>query len=144
MSGTLVLILRIFLALCLYGFLTWAIVTIWRELREQVRLTGAPSIPDLSLSMVNGEENSPITYHSPEILIGRNQNCDYPIPDDTVSARHARLSFHHNHWWVEDFKSTNGTFLNDERVNMPTVIVSGDELRCGQINMLITIAEKNR
>jgi pSer/pThr/pTyr-binding forkhead associated (FHA) protein len=64
--------------------------------------------------------------------------------DDTVSARHARLSYHHNQWWVEDLQSRNGTYLNDERVSVPTVIVSGDELRYGQVATLIEIDEKSR
>lgn len=144
MSGTIVFILRVLLTLCLYGFLFWAVLTIWRDLREQSQFLSSPSIPNLTLARLEAEENQRISFNASEIIVGRSQNSDYSLLDDTVSAHHARFSYHHNHWWVEDIKSTNGTFLNDERVNVATVVVSGDELRCGQVNLLITIAEKNQ
>ena len=144
MSGVVVFFLRILLTLCLYGFLIWAIVTIWRDLRSQGQLLSAPPIPNLTLAIQESEDMRRLSFDAAEIAIGRSQSSDCSIPDETVSARHARLRYHHNQWWVEDLKSTNGTFLNDEPVSVPTVVVSGDELRCGQINLLITIAEKNR
>lgn len=143
MSGILLLILRILLAAALYAFLGWAVITIWRDLRAQGRAISAPEIPSLSLTAVEperGGEMGPV--ETAELIIGRSTNCDHLITDETVSARHARLSYHHNQWWVEDLKSTNGTYLNDERVNVPTVMVSGDELRCGQARMLVAIVEK--
>jgi len=140
MSGIVVLILRILLAVLLYGFLGWSLVTIWRDLRTQSQLLSKPIIPELIINKT-GEENSQ-SFAIPEVTIGRSPNSEYPIVNDTVSARHARLSYHHNQWWVEDLNSTNGTYLNDERLSFPTVIVSGDELRCGKVSLLIRIEEK--
>lgn len=143
MSGIILLILRILLAAALYTFLGWAVITIWRDLRAQGRSISAPEIPAISLSALEqqrGGEMGPV--ENAEIIIGRSTSCDHSIVDETVSARHARLSYHHNQWWVEDLKSTNGTYLNDERVNVPTVMISGDELRCGQVRMLVAIFEK--
>lgn len=139
MTGIVVLILRILLAASLYGFLGLALFTIWRDLRSQSQMISAPDIPTLA---IKASEAEPVqTFATSEVILGRSLNCDFPIPDETVSARHARLSYHHNQWWVEDLHSTNGTFLNDERVTVPTVIVSGDELRCGQVVMILSIAE---
>ncbi len=147
MSGIVlvILILRILLVASLLGFLGWALWAIWQDLRAQGRFISAPVIPTLKLTRldeVGTAEQAQETFNSPEIIIGRSMVSDYPIADETVSARHARFSYHHNHWWVEDFRSTNGTFLNDERVSVPTVIVSGDELRVGQFSLLIEITEK--
>lgn len=142
-SGIIVFILRILLAVTLYGFIAWALITIWRELRAQGQLLSAPRIPALLLTRLDGADQPPKSYAEPEIIIGRSKNCDYAIGDETVSARHTRLSFHHNQWWAEDLKSTNGTFLNDERISMPTVIIPGDELRCGQIGLVIGIEDLN-
>ena len=144
MSGILVLILRIALLASLYGFLGWAMYTIWRELRAQGSLISSPQIPVLTLAL-SGDANPADrkVFEVPEIILGRSSTNEYPIQDNTVSSRHARLSFHHNQWWLEDLHSTNGTFLNDERVSVPTVIVAGDELRIGSINLLIGIGEKN-
>lgn len=143
-SGILVLILRILLALILFGFVGWALLTIWRELRTQAQMLSSPRIPALMISRLDGVELPPHSFVDPEVIIGRSKNCDYAITDETVSARHTRLSFHHNQWWAEDLKSTNGTFLNDERISVPTVIIPGDELRCGQVGLVIGIDEMNQ
>lgn len=146
MSGIVVLILRILIDILLFGFLAWAMLTIWRDLKAQSQSLSAPDIPTITLTRVRedeaGEESQSFVNQA-EITIGRSALSDYPIADDTVSARHARLSYHHNQWWVEDLQSTNGTFLNDERVSVPTVIVSGDELLCGQVSLIIKLEDKN-
>lgn len=149
MTGIIVLILRIFLVASLYGFIGWAVITLWRDLKIQSQSLSSPQIPTLSLARIpsTGEAQpieEPKVYNRSEVIVGRSNHCDEIIQDETVSARHARLSYHHNQWWAEDLKSTNGTFLNDMRVIGPTVIVSGDELRCGQISLLIGIEEKGR
>jgi pSer/pThr/pTyr-binding forkhead associated (FHA) protein len=142
MTGTVILILRFILLAFLYGFLAWALYLIWRDLKAQSQSISAPFIPTLSLTLLDTEEGAEQQFSEAEIFIGRSVNNDFPISHDTVSARHSRLSYHHNQWWLEDLNSTNGTYLNDERVMGPTVVVSGDELRCGQINMLIRLADK--
>jgi pSer/pThr/pTyr-binding forkhead associated (FHA) protein len=50
------------------------------------------------------------------------------------------LSYHHNQWWLEDLGSTNGTLLNQEKLTIPTVVISGDEFRCGETRFTITLA----
>lgn len=143
-SGIVFLVLRLLLAASLYAFLGWALLTIWRDLRASGQLISAPVIPPITLTPLESDKGEPQMLDTPEVFIGRSSSSNYPISDDTVSARHARLSYHHQQWWVEDLRSTNGTYLNDEPVSVPTVIVSGDELRCGQVSLLITIDEKGR
>jgi pSer/pThr/pTyr-binding forkhead associated (FHA) protein len=142
MTGIVVLILRILLLACLYGFLIWAFLTIWRDLRAQSQQLSAPFIPPLTMLPVEEVDQQPQVFSIPEVIVGRSLTSDFTITHDTVSARHARFSYHHNQWWVEDLNSTNGTFLNDERVSMATVVVSGDELRCGQVNLSIRVDDK--
>jgi hypothetical protein len=139
MSGIIVLILRVLLTLSLYAFLGLAIYTIWRELHLSNQLIARQKVPALTITNMEYEESESASFPTPEIIIGRETDADYPIANETVSAQHARLSYHHKQWWVEDLQSTNGTFLNDERVDTPTVIIPGDELRCGKVSLLITI-----
>lgn len=139
MSELIVFAFRILLAALLYGFLGWGLVTIWRDLRTQGQFLSKPNIPPLLVSKP-GEE-PPQSFTIPEVIIGRSGRSDYAITNETVSARHARLSYHHNQWWVEDLNSTNGTYLNDERLSVPTVVISGDELRCGKVSLSIRIEE---
>ncbi|HEX2981812.1 MAG TPA: FHA domain-containing protein [Anaerolineaceae bacterium] len=139
MTGTVILILRLLMALALYAFLAAAIYTIWRDLRAQAEAVSVRQIPALLLRHQANPPEQPREFKSPEVVIGRDPSCELIIANETVSAHHARLSYHHNQWWLEDMQSTNGTFLNDERVYTPIVVISGDELRCGEEFFEITI-----
>jgi len=133
MSAPFVLALRLLLAMSLYAFLGWTLVTIWRELNAQGSMLAGRKIPGISLDIKVADK--PIIQHyftQPEILLGRDSHCDIPLRDDTVSMRHARLSHHHGQWWLEDLGSTNGTRLNQETLSIPTVIISGDHIQCGK------------
>jgi hypothetical protein len=142
MTGILILIFRILLIISLYVFLGWALLTLWRELRASQMLASAQKGPVLTIHRLEGEKPAQEFTHS-QILIGRDPDCEVHLAHEMVSAQHARLSFHHNQWWIEDLSSTNGTFLNDERVFAPTVLISGDEVRCGRTSLNITFENKN-
>lgn len=141
MSEVIVLILRILMAAALYIFLGWAVIILWRDLQRQSQALGKRKIPAVTLSWYSDHQETVRQFTSPEVSIGRDPASDCHLQDETISARHARLSFHHNQWWLEDLNSTNGTFLNLEKLDVPTVIVTGDEMRCGQISVQIDIRE---
>lgn len=142
MSGYVVFGLRILLIIALYGFLILALATIWRDFRQQSQDILHRRVPAILITPLDIDEVPVQEFAKPEVIIGRDQTCDYPLPDDAVSSRHLRLAFHHNQWWAEDLQSTNGTFLNDDRIFTSTVIITGDEIRCGKVNLLLTISEK--
>lgn len=139
MTGVVLLVLRFLLALILYGFLAWALYTLWRELRSQADFLAVRQAPSIALDSPDG--NLAFRFNKPEISIGRDPSSDCPIEDMTVSTQHARLSYHHNQWWVEDLGSTNGTYLNQEPVSTPLVLTVGDQIRCGQVVLNISISE---
>ncbi len=141
MSALLVLIFRGFMAVCLYGFLIWAIYTIWVDLQTQIAVLQSRKTPVLSLAVTNMLDDQSSSFSIPEIVIGRSPTCAYIIHNETVSSTHARLTYHHDQWWLEDLRSTNGTFLNDEKVSTAIVVMNGDELRCGQVNIRVAIEE---
>ena len=142
MTAIIVLILRILMAVALYGFIVWVVLTLWRDLQQQARALSGRTIPPLTLSapQLNPPLAQQITNH--EVIMGRDPGCDLIITNETVSARHAKLSFHHKQWWIEDLRSTNGTYLNDESVQTATVIISGDDLRLGEVQFQINIDSK--
>lgn len=144
MSGILVLILRILLAIALYAFIGWALYTLWRELKLQTQLLQPGRIPALRIRLVSGAPEEEHTFTQPEVIIGRDPGCDLALVHETVSSRHARLNFHHNQWWVEDLQATNGTYLNDNRLEISTVLVNGDEIRCGQVILEIHNDERKK
>lgn len=141
MSAIVVLVLRVLMAAALYGFVGWAFYTLWRSLQQQSEDLALRRVPALSICLEGEDADKARHFSNTEVVIGRDAGCDYPIPDETISARHARLSYHHKQWWVEDLYSTNGTYLNQEPLTTSTVIVSEDELRCGQVTLLISIGK---
>ena len=132
MIATIVLILRLALAVALYAFLAWALWTLLQELRQQGERLAGQKLPEITLSIKN-EQNPETTRHfsQPEIMIGRDPNCDLSLMDEALSAHHARLTHHHGQWWLEDLNSTNGTFLNREKLTTAAVIITGDQIKCG-------------
>ena len=140
MSGQTLLLVRILLAAALYAFLGMALLILWRDLKRQAENVIAAQSPPITLLR---EGQTSFHFTKPEITIGRDPACDATLEDKTVSNEHARFSFHHNQWWLEDLQSTNGTFLNEERVSAPTVITTSDLVRCGQVVLSIRIGSNN-
>jgi len=141
MSGPVVFVLRLLLTVSLYAFLAWAFTSLWRDIKLQSTLLAARKIPPISLTLSQAGQIAHIRrFIQPEVTIGRDPACECPVEDESISARHARLSYHHNQWWLEDLDSTNGTLLNQEKLAMPTVVISGDEFRCGSILFTVVLA----
>ena len=138
LSAPVLLGLRLLLALILYGFLGLALGLTWKNLRATTQRLAAPQFPRLAL-LPASSETEPGYYNIQMVLVGRDPASDLHLDDPTISARHARLSFHHGQWWLEDLHSRNGTLLNQEAVTEPVVITDGDQLRCGQVELRIYI-----
>jgi len=143
MSGPILLIIRLLMVLALYAFLGLVLVILWRDMKRQGELLSSKKVPIIKLMNLPKEKARIFQFTIPEILIGRDPSCECQLNDDTVSANHARLTFHHNKWWIEDLGSKNGTYLNQEHIPEPLVVTSGDQLRFGQIVMQVTIDDKD-
>lgn len=137
--ATLLLLVRAGITLALYTFLLWAFWLLWQELSAHTQMINSRQTPaiKLQIAMPNGMQT--LLFQEPEIFIGRDASCQCILPDATISAQHARLSFHHQQWWIEDLNSTNGTFIHEEAVSTPAVLTSGDHVRCGRVEIGVQI-----
>lgn len=143
MIGALMLFLRALLAVSLYAFLAWAFFSLWRDFHQQGTNLSKRRVPALNLTIRRSELISQSrTFSQAEITIGRDPVCECPVEDDSISARHARLSYHHNQWWLEDLGSMNGTLLNQVKLQMPTVVMSEDEFVCGETHFWVTVTDQ--
>lgn len=144
MTGSVLLILRLLMTAALYTFLGLALYLLWRDLQRQAEYLTSRKVAPLTLEQpaASGETRLPrFTFVQTEVLIGRDPACDCNLDDRTVSARHARLRYHHSQWWLEDLGSTNGTFLNDEPVSGPMVVTNGDKVRFGSLVLEVKTGE---
>jgi pSer/pThr/pTyr-binding forkhead associated (FHA) protein len=137
MSAVVVLILRILIAVALYAFVAWAFFLLWKTLRKPADARSGSGIPALTLQPAKNTGMEPQRFEVEEVLVGREKSCRLCLSDDTISARHALLSFHNKQWWVEDLGSTNGTYLNTLPVTTPTVLVKGDALAFGKVSLVV-------
>ena len=64
-----------------------------------------------------------------DVVVGRNEACDVVLKSSGVSGKHARLCVKEGRLSIEDLGSTNGTFVNGERVAKPTPLENGDRVK---------------
>ena len=65
-----------------------------------------------------------------EIIVGRGSEFDMVLDEDMVSRRHAKLATYHGQIVLQDLKSTNGTFVNGERITVAR-LKTGDKVLVG-------------
>jgi diguanylate cyclase (GGDEF)-like protein len=68
------------------------------------------------------------------IAIGRDTESDIVMDEETVSRRHARIERGGDHASLVDLGSTNGTYINDERIPpySPVALADGDRVKVGR------------
>ncbi len=133
------LILRILMFICLYAFLGTATWLLWKSISGSMLRKGTIAIPTLTLATTIDEEQVIRTFTSSEVTIGRNPDSDLVLKDETVSGRHGRMTYHLNQWWYEDLKSTNGSWLEDLKIEEPIVVKDSDSIYCGDVFFKIYI-----
>ncbi len=131
----LLLAMRVLLALLLYAFLVLVLVTLWKDLRKA---RAEPAAPTAHLVIVEGPGQGGCRPLSQVNTLGRAADNTLSLADETVSAYHARLSYHGGQWWLEDLGSRNGSWVNDIPVDQPLVITYGDVIRLGRVRLHLT------
>jgi pSer/pThr/pTyr-binding forkhead associated (FHA) protein len=72
------------------------------------------------------------------LTIGRTPDNNLALPDSQVSRHHARIARQPEGFVIEDLNSTNGTFINGQRVTRQR-LQSGDEIQIGQTTMIVEL-----
>lgn len=129
-------VLRLAFVALIYVFFFVVARALWRDLRASVAGAGQALG---RLIVVAGPEDGPRAGTSYPLdavnTIGRDVNNSLVIDDSYVSAEHAVLTFRGRSWFVEDNESTNGTWVNGQRVATYLPLGYGDELQIGRLRM---------
>ena len=109
-----------------------------RSERRQERVASRPARPStrrkqLYLRVVEPDARAGETFDlDDELTIGRSPGCGVPTPDDIyASTLHARLFRKKDQLWVEDLGSTNGTYVNSEKITQALRLGKGDVVQIG-------------
>ncbi len=106
-----------------------------------VRATIRAKVPSFALASLNGKMLAIPPCEQP-ILIGRTAGNALVLPDECVSSRHAQLQWQIGALHLTDLGSTNGSFVNGEKLapNVARRLKVGDRLRFGQLDFTLRTA----
>ena len=151
MSEQLLNVFKVCLLIVLYLFFLRVLRAVWAELKEPkpaVVASPAPAAPPPAaapvqkqaarshLVVVAPEEQRGRSYELfDELTVGRAAGCHIALDDRFVSQLHARMFRRDDQCFIEDLGSTNGTFLNDDKVTSPALLTKGDHVRIGNFVM---------
>jgi pSer/pThr/pTyr-binding forkhead associated (FHA) protein len=84
-------------------------------------------------------EGKTINILGPQFLIGRDEKCHLRPASPLISKRHCKIEVREDKVFVRDFGSTNGTYLNDERIENEQEAQPDDVLKIGPLEFKIAI-----
>jgi hypothetical protein len=70
-------------------------------------------------------------------VIGRDQASTIVLPEPGVSRQHARLDYRDGEWWIDDLRSTNGTYVDEQSVEGPVQLLVDDVIRVGPVLLAV-------
>ena len=152
MDEQLLTILKLCLLALLYLFFFRVLRAVWAEVRGPSLAVAAPrpaaqpsareirkaerKAAPVQLAVVEPANLRGRTYPlGEEVTVGRAAGCGVTLDDTYASQLHARVFYRDGQLFVEDLGSTNGTFLNRQKVQGPQVMHRGDRLQVGNTVM---------
>ncbi|HJW08999.1 MAG TPA: FHA domain-containing protein [Holophagaceae bacterium] len=115
-----------------------------RENMLAAAMVGLPANMRFSLAVLSGPQASTVVViDKPLMVIGR-EDGDIATRDPEVSRRHASLEVRRDGTvLLQDLQSTNGTFLNGQRIEDTVVVSNRDEFTCGNSTFMLVVRDLN-
>lgn len=140
----LIFTLRIATSVALFAFVGTVGLLIWRDLhRAAETFSGFTRQRGRLIVMKVGENSIYDVGQSWPILplttIGRAPTNTIQLNEPIVSFEHAVVEWRGGQWWLEDLNSSNGTKLNDHRIDDPVVLSSQDEISFGSLQLRLEL-----
>ncbi len=110
---------------------------VWPEVTDQV----APG-PGPGATLIKGPavpSSQTLSFPTQEIIVGRDPSCDHVFDHPMVSRQHAKLTRTRAGVTVEDLGSSNGTFVNGQRISAPTSLNVGDIISLGSFELKLNL-----
>lgn len=94
------------------------------------------------LQAITGEFEGQEVAIERDMLIGRHQDADLVLQSAEISRRHAAFLLKEDALWVQDLKSSNGTFVNDIRIEHDKMLKEGDIVQFASIKFNVLAPAK--
>ena len=102
------------------------------ELRRQLRTAKASYKVVKNTIARRALKGTSLDLSQQQITLGRANDATLVLNDDYASSRHARIFPQDGQWIVEDLGSTNGTYLDRQKVTRPMPVPVGVPIRIGK------------
>jgi pSer/pThr/pTyr-binding forkhead associated (FHA) protein len=99
-----------------------------------------PASDEDTLCLIERKSGRKFRLYEGDNSVGR-ENCDVLLTDSSVSRKHAQIHVEGSHVTVTDIGSTNGTMVNDVRLNAgaATEVSDGAEIRFGAVSLIMSM-----
>ena len=77
------------------------------------------------------------TFEKPEIILGRSNDNDITLPSEKISRKHAKIFQQNGNIIIEDLKSANGTYINDNRITIPYALKLSDIIKIEEFTIKV-------
>jgi hypothetical protein len=95
--------------------------------------------PRLVVARASGHDPGMIYDLDGDLVLGRGDHAEIRLEDPFASSRHARIYVQAGTLVLEDLRSTNGTYLNEELLDTPRPLHPGDHLRIGESEFVFEV-----
>ena len=132
----------------LYFIIYYALKIMYKDVKGSGRRRKSSAAKNYGLEVLSVGENSNLEEGSILLLnglitIGRKDGNTIKLTDQYVSGNHAKIVVKNNEILIEDLNSTNGVFINDEKVDKYAKLRANDKIRIGSATFKVIRAEKN-
>ena len=126
----------------LYVIIYYALKIMYKDVKNGNKRRSSVRRKSFGLEVIESVSNSDLKAGSVvpirgEVTIGRKQGNSLIIPDQHVSGQHAKIFIKNNTLYIEDLNSTNGTFINGERINSIVKLFPKDEIKVGSTKLRV-------
>ena len=143
------IILGIAFIVLLYVIIFYALKIMYKDVKTGGRRKQGAAKKNYGIEVLkvgensNLEEGTMLLLRGP-ITIGRKEGNTVQLTDQYASGNHARLAIKNNEVYIEDLNSTNGVFVNEEKIDQRSKLSPNDKIRIGSVIFKVIKASSNK
>ncbi|MGL5378921.1 FHA domain-containing protein [Clostridium sp.] len=141
------LVFGIAFMIVLYGIIYYALKIMYKDVKSGGKRKQASAKKNYGLEVLKaggneGLEEGTILLLREPITIGRREGNTVRLTDQYASGNHAKLVVKNNEVYIEDLNSTNGVFINDEKIDSSAKVKPNDKIKIGSATFKIIRSDK--